>query len=243
MINTYNESKLHKQLKTLYAENFFGETEVELDGRIYDIVCEDGTIIEIQTKNLTKLLSKILNTLDTGRKVILVHPVVIRKWILTKDKNGNTLSNRKSPKVNSIYDMFDELTGVFPALLHKNFRLDIIEINMTEIREKTEIPVQSPNSRRRFKKDWIKTGKELKEIISIKTFSSAYDYLKLLPTSLPSEFCAKDLYTELKKDKTLPASAAKKAHLILWVFVRMNLIEECCVKNRNRYYKINPSFL
>lgn len=269
MINTYNESHLHKTLKTLYAEQFNGQTEVELHGHIYDIVADikpksksklktqktDSTnittstknteklIIEIQTKNLSKLLAKIMDTLEKGHRVILVYPLVIRKWISLYDKDGKLLSNRKSPKINSIYDLFDELTGLYPILLHKNFRLDVVFINMTETRLKTDDPVQSKNGRRRFKKNWIKSGKELKEIIETKTFKTADDYLSLLPDTLPPEFSAKDLSLALKKDKTLPASAAKNAHLILWVLVRMELVLETEVRNRKRYFKINPKYI
>ena len=58
-INTYNESSLHNTLKIFYAEKFGGKTEVEAEGHIYDILCDDGQVIEIQTKNLSKLAGKI----------------------------------------------------------------------------------------------------------------------------------------------------------------------------------------
>ena len=53
--STINESNLHHSLKVLYSEIYQGETEVEQDGYIYDIVSKNGNIIEIQTKNLSKL--------------------------------------------------------------------------------------------------------------------------------------------------------------------------------------------
>lgn len=61
--STINESNLHHSLKVLYSEIYQGKTEVEQDGYIYDIVSKNGNIIEIQTKNLSKLLNKIQSTI------------------------------------------------------------------------------------------------------------------------------------------------------------------------------------
>ena len=73
--STLNESKLHNSLKILYQELYEGQTEVEQDGHVYDIVTKNGNVIEIQTKNLAKLLPKILDTIEKGHNVKLVHPI------------------------------------------------------------------------------------------------------------------------------------------------------------------------
>ena len=67
-INTYNESSLHKTLKTLYASENGFQTEVKKDGYIYDILDAEGNAIEIQTKNLSKLLPKIKKNDKTRKK-------------------------------------------------------------------------------------------------------------------------------------------------------------------------------
>lgn len=237
MINTYNESSLHKSIKTLYAVDFNGQTEVERFGHVYDILTEDS-VIEIQTKNLSKLLAKTLDTLDKNYKVKIVWPLVINKWIETSDESGAILSCRRSPVRGSIYNLFDEITGLYPVLLNKNFSLDIVEVNIVEKRTKYNEPVQTLNRRRRFRKDYLKTGKELKEILETKVFRTKEDYLNLIPKSILPEFCAKDLARALKEDKTLPSSASKKAHIMLWVLKRMELIEETSVKNRSHYFKV-----
>lgn len=241
-INTYNESSLHNTLKLLYAENSHGKTEIEQNGYIYDIVTEKSDIIEIQTKNLSKLLPKIMATIDSGKKITVVHPLVITKKIALYSKDGKLISNRKSPKKNSIYDLFDELTGIYPVLLNKNFTLEVMEISLIEERIKTEEAVNSQNKRRRFKKDWIKSNKRLDEIISTRTFHKKSDYLNLLPKVLPEIFCAKDLEKCLRNNN-YPQNAYKNAHLILWVLSRMELIElsdnpEDISKTRAKYYRI-----
>ncbi len=234
--STLNESKLHHSLKILYQELYEGQTEVEEKGYVYDIVSKNGNIIEIQTKNLSKLLPKILSTIEDGHNVKLVHPIPYITRIELKDEEGKIISNRKSPKKGSIYSLFRELTGIYPLMTNPHFSLEVLAIEMTEERVRTAQPVQTKNGRRRFRRNWLKTGKRLDTIITTKRFSHAIDYLSLLP-ELPKSFCAKDLQNALNADKSIPPRTAD-AHLILWVFSHAGLIEEDQVKNRSRYYKI-----
>ena len=237
-INIYNESSLHNTLKTFYAVTKGGKTEIKLNGYIYDVVTADDEIYEIQTKNLSKLLPKIMTTLESGRKITVVHPIIIEKRIVLYDDDGNIISKRKSPKKQTVYSIFDELTGIYPVLLNKNFTLEIQEIKMIEERKRTSEPVQSKNNRRHFKRDWIKTNKRLEDIVKTIQFKNKKDYLSLLPPNLPKTFCAKDLANAFNKAETYPSEAARKAHLILWVLARMELIEFTEIKNRSRFYKI-----
>ena len=230
-INTYNESSLHNTLKVFYAEKYGGETEVEAEGHIYDILCDDGHVIEIQTKNLSKLAGKIKDALDKGHKVTLVYPLVYRTRIITTDEEGKLVSNRLSPKKGCIYDIFREVTGLTDILLNKKFTLEVITINMIEHRVRTGELVQSTNNSRRFKRNWLKVNKRLDEILETKQFKTKKDYIALLPPELPPEFCAKDI------TKANP-SLSRYSHLILWVLVRIPIIEQTTVQNRTRYYKI-----
>ena len=230
-INTYNESSLHNTLKIFYAEKFGGKTEISAEGHIYDILCDDGHVIEIQTKNLSKLAEKLKDALDKGHKVTLVYPLVYRTRIMSTDEEGKLVSNRLSPKKGCIYDIFREITGLTDILLNKNFTLEVITINMIEHRVRTGEPVQTANKRRRFKRNWIKVNKRLDEILETRALHKKQDYLSLLPQNLPQEFCAKDI------SKANPA-LTRYSHLILWVLVRIPLIEQTSVKNKSRYYKI-----
>lgn len=237
-INTYNESSLHHSLKVFYAAMHKGKTEVRGQRYIYDIVTSKKTIIEIQTKNLSKLLPKILDAIKNGYKVILVYPLVITKRIILKDEDEKIISNRKSPVKGNLYDIFKELTGIYPVLLDSSFTLEIIGINMTEERLRTKNNVQSQNKKRRFKRNWIKVNKKLDEILFTKQFCSKKDYLNLLPSDLCNEFCAKDLQNELKIDLQTNTKILIDAHLIIWVFNHMEIIEETRIKNRSHYYRV-----
>ena len=129
-INTYNESSLHNTLKLYYASQYDGQTEVKADGHIYDILCKDGQVIEIQTKSLSKLAPKIKDSLDKGHKVRLVYPLVYRTRIILTSEDGELISKRLSPKKGCIYDILRELTGLTDILLIPDFTLEVIIINM-----------------------------------------------------------------------------------------------------------------
>ena len=225
-INIYNESSLHNTLKIFYAEKFGGKTEVEADGHIYDILCPDGQVIEIQTKNLSKLAGKIKDAMEHGHKVRLVYPLVYRTRIILTSENGELVSNRLSPKKGCIYDILRELTGLTDILLNKKFTLEVITINMIEHRVRTAEPVQTTNRSRRHKKNWLKANKRLDEILETKQFKTKKDYLALLPPNLPEQFCAKDL--------KLP----KYAHILLWVLSRIPVIKQTGSKGNTKYYVI-----
>ena len=82
MINTYNETSLHKELKAIYAQKHQGNTEIEIENYICDIACSDenSTIIEIQTSNLSKLTKKI-EKLTKFHKVKLIYPLATTTYL------------------------------------------------------------------------------------------------------------------------------------------------------------------
>ena len=224
-INTYNESSLHNTLKVFYAEKYGGETEVEAEGHVYDILCADGQVVEIQTKNLSKLAGKIKDAMEHGHKVRLVYPLVYRTRIILTSEDGELISKRLSPKKGCIYDICRELTGMTELLLNPAFTLEVITINMIEHRVRTAAPVQTNNKSRRYRKNWLKVNKRLEDIIETKQFKTKKDYLALLPKDLPEEFCAKDL--------KLP----RYAHILLWVLSRIPVIKQTQIKGKTKYYK------
>jgi len=236
MINIENESSLHNTLKVFYATQTNGSTEVKADGHIYDILTPDNQVIEIQTRNLSALLGKLTHILETGKKVILVHPIPVETRIYLYDEEGKLISKRKSPKNGHLYDIFSELTRIYPLFENENFTLKLLEIKMIEERLRTKEITQSKNKRRRFRKNWNKTNKRLEEIVQEHCFSSKEDLIKILPP-LPNEFCSKDLKNILKAKK-VPAKIYNNPSLILWVLARMECIVQTKVEKRFRYYRI-----
>ncbi len=238
MINTLNESHLHRTLKRFYAEQKNGsKTEVKVGSYICDILCPDKEIIEIQTGSLSHLAAKIMYFISQQYKVKVVYPLPLTKYIETKDCNTNKITKRKSPLSKTIYKgLFRELTGLCPLLLNKNFTLEVIEISYTEERIKDDILKQSENKMRRFKKNWNKHGKRLESIGQNHIFHGKKSYLKLLPKDLTQTFTARELYILLLSHGI--KTDMQNTRLLCWLFTHMELFKITGKKQKSYLYEL-----
>ena len=184
MINTLNESQLHKALKTFYAVQFSAQEEVKVERWYCDLVCPDGGIVEIQTKNVGALKEKIAGLLKSGRRVTVVHPIIKEKIIETYSEDGTLASRRKSPKKESLWSELREFTALTEILLQKKFSLLLPEITMAEKRIQSPEAQQAKNGRRRYKKAWQKTDKALLTIGATYKMNGKKDWLGLLPKEI-----------------------------------------------------------
>ncbi len=234
MINTYNESSLHRTLKNILCKEYNGKTEIEIDNYICDIVSKNNEIIEVQTKNLGNLTGKILNLLE-NHKVTLVYPLPCTSYIeYYKHINEKPISRKKSPRKKNIYDIFDELMGCFPVLLHENFTLKIIETSITKERIKTDTKVQSQNKKRRFLKNWLTHDTTLDELHNTFVLKTRQDYVQLLPDNLQSQFTVKDVV----ECNNVPVIKKDQAYKMLWTFRKMGIIEFLGKEGRSKMYRI-----
>ena len=236
MINTYNESSLHKTIKNMIAKEILGITEKEINGYICDIYSTNDKIYEVQTKNLGNLTGKILNLLK-AYPVTLIHPLTVKTYIeyyKEDNLNGKPLSRRKTPINKNIYNIFDELMGCFPLLLKENFTLVIVEISVTKERIRTSKKVQNANKNRRFLKDWLPHDTTLDEIFTTHIFSCKKDYLALLPEDLPQEFTINDI-AESKKFTKINKNQIYK---MMWTFEKMKIVTCIGKKGRSKLFKI-----
>ncbi len=233
MINTFNESSLHKELKNTFCKIRNGKAEQKVGGYICDIVCEDGTIIEIQTKNLGNLTGKILNLLQTN-SVTLVYPLAITTYIEYYNEGAlhqKPLSRRKSPKKRNIYDAFDELMGCFSILLHDKFTLQIIEVDITKERIKTKEKIQSVSKKRRILKDWISHDTTLDKSYNTYSLKTKNDYLQLLPKNLSAHFSVSDVSSSGSLSK-------QQAYKMIWTLTKMELIKLVEKRGNTKFYTI-----
>lgn len=245
MINTYNESDLHEKLKEIYALEFNGKTEQKIEGSkaIADVLLENGDVIEIQTGNISVLKNKIQFLLKNNKKVKIVHPIIIDKFIEMYDENETLLYRKKSPKKETSYSFIKKITGIYDLLLDKNFEIELLFIKSTEKRQKTKNPVQLANKSRRHLKNWIPLGKTLDAIERKAKFSSKNDYLSLIPKSVSTNFTIKELQQSIfNKDfeYDLPISAKKQAsnsaRILIWLLMKMNFIKENGKRSREKLY-------
>ena len=248
MINTYNESDLHSKLKKLYSMESNGMMEVKLDDTpwICDILSEDGSVIEIQTSNLSALTEKAEYVLETGRKLKIVHPVAAVKWIELYANDGSLIHRKKSPKKASFFDSLRGMTQICPLFLHKNCELEVLYCEITEMRRETKEPSQTQNNARRHLKTWLPMGKRLEKIISKERFSKKEDWIKLIPQGLRElsdekgnsiPFRTVDLQKEIKN--THGAKNARWAPLLIWILLKMQILKIKEVKGRSKFYKVS----
>ncbi len=241
MINTLNESQLHKALKTFYAVQFSAQEEVQVERWYCDLVCPDGGIVEIQTKNVGALKEKVLGLLKLGRRVTVVHPIIKEKIIETYSEGGLLVSRRKSPKKESLYSELREFTGLKEVLLEKKFALVCPEISVAEKRVQTPEARQAKNGRRRFKKAWQKTDKALLTIGATYKLSGKKDWLGLLPKEIlaaakDQPFSAATIREIYLKEKN--RAAAQSANLILWLLRETGLIVRVPHPGRGYFYLV-----
>lgn len=235
MINTLNETHLHRTIKNLYAMNEEGSrTEEKVGDYIADIVTLQGNIIEIQTGSLGHLLPKIKSFIGQGRRVTVVYPLAATTYIETYSTQTGKTTRRKSPRHQSVYSMFRELTALAPILCDSSFTLEVLECTVTEERHTTKEPVQSKNARRRFRKAWLKDGKRLDEIGNRHRFHARKPYLDLLPRALQEPFSARELYDALVSQGI--RLTQDNARLMVWVFVRAGLLEHTDSAGRAKRY-------
>lgn len=241
IINTYNETRLHETLKTLYQVSTGGMSEVKVESYVADVLTPDGSIIEIQTANLSSLKEKLAFFLSHGHKVKVVYPLAVSKTIETRNEKTGKITRRKSPVKKNIFSIFGEITGLTPFLLDEHFTLEVLEADVTEERLKLSAAVQSQNKRRRVKKNWLKTGKRLDTLGQRFSFCGRASYERLLPKGLVSPFCKNDFYTLLCDQNPNIKIKKDDASVMLWVFEKLLLVESAGKKGNLKLYCI-PSY-
>ena len=131
-IGTMGEKSLHAELKEWYSRPG-DRLEVQVDGYLVDIR-RGRRLIEIQTGNFSAMKRK-LAELIRRRRLSLVYPVAVDKWLVRVAADGRTsLGRRKSPKHGSVYDLFGELVSVPEMVAEPNFSVEVLLIQVEEVR-------------------------------------------------------------------------------------------------------------
>lgn len=219
MINTWNESLLHEELKGRYCQ--VNDTlEAPVGTSICDVLHEDGSVTEIQTAHLSKLKGKLVKLLDE-RKVRLVFPIAETTRIETRDENGMVKSARKSPKKGTIFQLFREITGIYCLLGNTNLEIEIVFADITELRI-----ADGTGSWRR--KGIRIDNRRLDKVNSTRNIKSPDSLLELLPPGIPNDFTTADLRK---------AGVGIHAGHTVWVLRKLGLIEKVGTKGRFYLYR------
>lgn len=131
-IGTYMEKTLHKVIKNYYCEDKkYQEVKV---GKVISDICIDNNIIEVQTRNLNKLVPK-LKEYGDNYNVNIIYPIPHIKYLAWIDNDtGEITEKRKSPKVGKIYDCFYELYKIKWFLNKSNIKVTLLLIDCLEYR-------------------------------------------------------------------------------------------------------------
>lgn len=193
------ETSLHQELKRRYADDD-SDNEVVLGQYRIDAVQGD-TLIEVQCASLAAIRPKIRD-LTKSHDVLVVKPVVIRKTIIREDKKGRELSRRKSPLRGTDWDLFLELVhfrGVFP---HPRLTLEILLIEVDDIRGPR--PKNGFSRRRRDKSK----DRRLVTIDNSITLRTAADLANFVPDDAPTDFDTGELAVAAEVPRWLAQKAA-----------------------------------
>ena len=213
-IGTYQEKTLHKVIKNYYSDSP-NEQEIKVDGYICDIV-KDDVIIEIQTRALNKLKNK-LYALLPNHKIKVVYPIPYIKYVCWLN-DGEIVSERKSPKIGSIYDIIKELYKIKWYLNNPNLELTILLINLKEYRNLDGYSKDKKRGSTRFDRVPI----ELVDEIVVD------DYHMFVP--FDNEFTSKDYAKRTKQNLS-------RAQTLLTILQYLKIVEVVGKDKRYNVYK------
>ena len=130
----YAEKRLHRVLKDFISEN--KETQEQSVGKYTADVLVGDEIVEIQTKSLRPLLSKLSYYLDeTDYRVSVVHPIVAEKTLIRAEREtGEVLSCKRSPKKGRVFDGLAELYWLSSLLPNERFCVRFCLLRADEVR-------------------------------------------------------------------------------------------------------------
>jgi hypothetical protein len=193
-IGTLREKSLHMALKELYKKSE-DKTEVSIDGHIIDVVSGD-LLIEIQTQNFSAIRNKLTNLIKR-HKVLLVYPIITKKWIVCQDHpNSKEIRRRMSPKHETYEKIFDELISIPHLIPNPNFSIEILLVQVEEIRRN-----DGKGSWKR--KGWSIYNRKLLKVDDKHTYHGPNDFLAHLPKNMKAPFTNYTLASILQKPISL----------------------------------------
>jgi hypothetical protein len=181
------ETTLHRQLKEVYAAAP-ERREVTMAGFRIDAVCGDQ-LVEIQSASLAAIRDKV-RVLLKSHAVLVVKPLAASKVLIKRErKGGQVVSQRRSPRKETIHDMFVELVHFVNVFPHPGLTLHVLLTEQEEHRV-------SRKSRRWRSKDYRVEDRRLLSVGQCVEFRTPADLLTLIPSTVPDTFTTADLARE-----------------------------------------------
>lgn len=221
-IGTLSEKTLHAVLKKYYEPDEDYQ-EVKIGNYVADIVSENG-IIEIQTRQLNKLVPKLKCFLEAC-DVTVVHPVAQIKYVSwLNEETGEISKPRKSTKFYDEYSALWELYTLKDFIKNPRFHFIICFLEVLEIRSLNGWSKDKKRGSTRF--DRIP-----KRLISEMKLYSKEDYWQFLPVSVEKDFTSKEFAKAIEKDRDT-------ARELLYILEAAGLVIRTGKKGNNILYSV-----
>lgn len=183
-IGTLAERSLHATLKYWFEpdEQYH---EVKLPCGVVADICDGHRVVEIQTRRLASLRSK-LEKLLPDWPVTVVHPMAWHKTLVWVDPDtGESTKPRRSPKVGQPWDALGELYWLYEFIGHPNLMVVLLLLDMEEYRLRDGWSRDGKKGSHRTERIPTAVGEPL-------VLADRRDYVQLLPPGLPDDFTTAD---------------------------------------------------
>jgi hypothetical protein len=223
-INLYSEHSLHSSIKERLARPG-DRLEARVEGKVVDLVRSDGELVEVQTRGLGKIAPKVLSFAASGRRVRVVHPIVVEKTIRRLDpKTEELVSTRRSPKSCDLYDLFEELARATGLIAARNVTVEALLVRVAEVK------LRDGSGSWRRRGDRV-VDRELVEVISSRSFRTKGQWLGLIPKGLSAPWSSASLGERLGIE-------SERARKILYCLAKAGLLKEAGKDGKRKLYEM-----
>ncbi len=182
-IGTLGEKTLHAVLKHFYQPDpYYHEQKI---GSYYADIAKEGEIIEIQTRDLSRLKTKLKTFLEEGYAITVVHPLPRQRRVYWIGEDGTLSEGRKSPKIGKPHHALPELSGLGDLLFHPHLMVILLFLDVEDYRNLDGWSKDKKKGSSRYERMPVAYVEELH-------LSAPADLYALLPPKLPKQFSAAD---------------------------------------------------
>ena len=222
-IGTLGEKTLHAVLKHYFQpEPVYHEQKI---GSYYADIAKEGEIIEIQTRDLGRLKTKLSYFLEEGFAITVVHPLPRHRWIYWIGEDGTLSDRRKSPKIGKPHHALPELSGLGDLLFHPHLMVVLLLLDVEDFRNLDGWSKDKKRGSSRFERMPLAYGEEI-------VVNTPADLYPLLPPNLPARFTAAEFNRK-------GGFKGRHAHFALKLLERAGIISQIGKEGKKYVYEIN----
>jgi len=189
-----------------------GCVEAEIGGFVADGINAKGELIEVQTGNFGALQKKIFSFAAMKKKIKIIHPIAVTKYIEVFNTDNINISRRKSPRKGNPHDIFFALVYAPELPLVSGVTIELALLDVIEER----VADGKGSWRRKYVSIRNRKITAYRERITLKKPS---DYLRFVPFSKKEDFTV----SLLKEKAGIRANLARKT---LYVLEKIGVVQK-----------------